>query len=177
MAAGGDESYNWILEHFSELPNNNVKCKYCNQMYNSVYHKIIMWISHLYLKHGIYNEEEKLRWENDDDSVWKYFNKIDLYVVKCNVMLCNNVSDYMHNTDLKNHLKHIHSHEIAADKQIQTDIANNSLSGHFTISVEHFTVNCYHCKYYTDTLSNKITDLIIHYQLYVRFGNLKNLNN
>jgi len=34
-------------------------------------------------------------------------------------MLCNNVSDYMHNTDLKNHLKHIHSHEIAADKYKQ----------------------------------------------------------
>ena len=31
----------------------------------------------------IHNKEEKLKWENNDDLKWRYFNKTDLYVVKC----------------------------------------------------------------------------------------------
>ena len=57
MAAGRDESYEWMWEYFNKLINNRIKCKYCGRymrIYENSYSKKIRY----YNKHGIYNEEE-----------------------------------------------------------------------------------------------------------------------
>ena len=168
MAARVDESYNWLLKHFSELPNSNIKCKHCDKTYTSIYHEKSRCISHLYLQHEIYNEEEKLRWKNNDNMIWRYFKKTDLYIIRC--IFCKVLYFFEHNSLLEKHLKRKHSQEVAA--MIQTDIANNSLSEYFTISVKHFTVECNHCRYSIDVLSNQIIKYLkIHYNHHVNSGN------
>jgi len=40
---------------------------------------------HLYHYYKIYNEEDRLKWETDN-LVWRYFDKINLYVEKLNFL-------------------------------------------------------------------------------------------
>jgi len=164
MAAKGDESCNWIWEYFSRTEN-KVQCKICNRTFGNTRNEKITWMTHLHHKHGIHNEEDKSRWENDNDLIWQYFDKPKLYVAKCT--LCNKSIRRAHKPYLKRHIKKVHLEKIIS--VIQEEIANNSLSKHFTTNMEHFIARCKYCNYTTDIFykDRGINNLKSHYQSHI----------
>jgi len=153
-----------MWEHL-KLDNSNIQCKWCHKIYEILDVEITMIKEHLYYEHEKYNEEDRLKWENDHDFVWQYFDKTKLYIAKCK--FCNISLKCLHKPCLRDHLKTHHWKEL--QDTIEKEIANYLLHVHFTINIETLTASCYRCNYtvnifYTNT---GIDDLKSHYQYHI----------
>ncbi|KYN36408.1 hypothetical protein ALC56_09368 [Trachymyrmex septentrionalis] len=168
VTADLERSDNWMEEHFLKLDNSNIQCKWCNTIYeilNHIHTKMIVIKEHLYYEHEKYIEEDRLKWENDHDFIWRYFDKTKLFIAKCK--FCNVSLKCLHKLDLRDHLKTYHWKEL--QDVIEKEIANYLLHVHFTINIATLTANCYHCNYTINIFySNRgIDDLRSHCQHHV----------
>ncbi|KYQ59403.1 hypothetical protein ALC60_01575 [Trachymyrmex zeteki] len=145
--AAREGSDSWVWEHLLKLYNFTTQCNIdsCYQTYeinNINKNTIIKTIKgHLYHKHEIWNEEDRLKWENDNDLIWRYFDKVGLYKEKCK--FCNNSFFVSYTPKLKDHLRDSHRQEIRA--MIRKEIADNLLSQYFKIDEEKFSARCKRC--------------------------------
>ncbi|KYQ59404.1 hypothetical protein ALC60_01576 [Trachymyrmex zeteki] len=113
---------------------------------------------HLYHKHEIWNEEDRLKWKKwDNDLIWRYFDKVGLYKEKCK--FCNNSFFLSYTPKLKDHLRDFHRQEIRA--MIRKEIADNLLSQYFKIDEEKFSASCKCCYYRMDIFYG--TDKLMHH--------------
>jgi len=88
VMAARETSDNWMWKQVLKLDDVTIQWNInkCNKTYYKYRNtnKLIKSIKvHLYYKHKIWTEEDRLKWENDNDFVWQYFDKIDLYKGKC----------------------------------------------------------------------------------------------
>ncbi|KYN15758.1 hypothetical protein ALC57_12056 [Trachymyrmex cornetzi] len=107
---------------------------------------VIMIKGHLYHEHGKYDEEDLLKWENDNDLIWRYFDKAGLYKEKCK--FCNDSLFVSYTPSLMDHLRQYHRQKIRAS--VRKEIADKSLSQYFKIHEEEFSAWCKRCNYKMD---------------------------
>ena len=170
-----EESDNWVWKHFVKLNSSTVQCNIdcCDQTYcNRNPIKMINLIkTHLYHKHKIWTEEDRLKWENNNDLVWQYFDKVDLYKGKCK--FCKNIHHEAYIPYLKWHLRKKHSQEIRAIAQ--KEIATKSLSQYFKIDEKEPTAWCKRCYLKMDILYG--TDALIHHICFKKNQHLRSRQN
>jgi len=146
VMAARKSSDNWMWKYFLKLNNSILQCNIdsCNQTFtiDNNHHKLKISIlkRHLYYKHEIWNEEDYLKWVNNNDLIWRYFDKIDLYKEKCK--FCGNLFHQAYTPFIKQHLQ-IHHQEIR--DTVRKEIADKSLSQYFEIDVEKFNAWCKLC--------------------------------
>ena len=157
-----ESSNNWVWKHLLKLDDSTVQCNIdnCNKTYTTFDRnkgRLTMMIKgHLYHEHEKYDEEDRLKWENDNDLIWRYFDKVDLYKEKCK--FCNNSLCATYISKLRSHLQR-HYQTIRA--MVRKEIANMSLSQYFKINEDKFSATCKRCNYNTDILYG--TDKLIHH--------------
>ncbi|XP_018371545.1 PREDICTED: uncharacterized protein LOC108766635 [Trachymyrmex cornetzi] len=147
LAAARQRSDNWVWKHDLKLNNSTIRCNIdkCNKTYHNKSNKSSLLIQsmkvHLYHKHEIWTEKDRLKWEKNNDLVWRYYDKVDLYKGKCKFcMAFHREADLAY---LRWHLRQKHSQEIRA--VIKKEIAYKSLSQYFEIQEEEFSARCKHC--------------------------------
>ncbi|KYN16452.1 hypothetical protein ALC57_11322 [Trachymyrmex cornetzi] len=157
---------NWMWEHF-KISDQLIECKLCQTFYTTRITEYIISLmkSHLYRQHNIYREEDCSKWEADNDSIWRYFKKIDLYEEKCN--FCGSKLFIPYVPHLRRHLNKYHRQEIIAAVRNEVT-ANNSLSQHFQIDINRLISKCIYCKHRIDIfcgidiLSSHLTDCCVY---------------
>jgi len=155
-----ERSDNWLWKHVLKL-NDSIQCNICNKIYKMTDAKkdreMTLIKGHLYHEHGEYDKKDRLEWENNNDLIWQYFDKTNLYTAKCKFCGCCIHHSYVPN--IKLHLRN-HHQEIRTD--IQKKIADKSLWQYFEIYEEKFSAWCKRCDvkldifYGTDVLINHI---------------------
>ena len=155
----------WAWEHVLRLDDVTVQCNInnCNTIfYTHDSHMALAKIKgHLYHIHKMWTEEDRLKWENDDHLLWKYFDKVDFYTSKCK--FCKKISKQSYIPDLKTHLyQNLHIQEIKA--AIYDEIANKSLSQYFEFNEENFSAWCKCCYNYEEDIFYGTDALIRHIQ-------------
>ncbi|KYN16982.1 hypothetical protein ALC57_10754 [Trachymyrmex cornetzi] len=154
-------TYSWVWEHFRKLDDIAVQCNIgsCNQIYRdkSLSSLIKTMKLHLFLIHNKSTEEDRVKWKNDNNIVWKYYAKGDLYRAKCK--FCGYVQRESHISYLKKHLLNVHVQEIIA--ALQNEIANTSLSLYFEFHVEQFSAQCKRCNVKLDIFYGTV--VLIHH--------------
>ena len=156
-------SNNWVWKYVLILDDVTVQCNIndCNETYKTC--DPILDLTgikvHLYHTHGIWTEEDRLKWENDNHLIWNYFDKVALYTTKCK--FCNNIYFEAYIPYLKQHLKR-HSQEIRA--AIREEITNKSLSQYFEFNEENFSAWCKCCYNYIEDTFYGTDALIRHIQ-------------
>ena len=161
--AAQEGSDNWMWKYFLKLNNCIVQCNInnCDQTYIIRKKRTNRWIKtikkHLYYKHKIWNEQDLLKWENDNNLIWRYFDKVGLYKEKCK--FCNNSFFVSYIPVLRDHLRQCHLQTIRA--MIRKEIANTSLSQYFKINEENFSARCKRCNDKMDILYG--TDKLVHH--------------
>jgi len=153
-------SDNWVSQHL-KLDNSTVQCRSCIQTYkigkrSKFIEMITMIKAHLYHKHEIWNEEDRLKWENDNDLIWQYFDKVSLYEAKCK--FCDRLLRQPYVSLIKSHLQS-HRQEIRAG--VRKEIADKSLSQYFEIHEEEFSAQCKSCNVENDIFYG--IDALIHH--------------
>jgi len=169
--AASTKSDDWVWKHILKLYNSTVQCNVdsCNKTYSTKRKPDILIKTlkvHLYYKHKIWTEEDRLKWENNNDLIWQYYDKIDLYKGKCKLCKISFRDIY-----LKWHLRVKHSEEIRAT--IQKEIANKSLSQYFVIYEEQFNARCKNCNRSMDILYG--TDVLTHHKCFKKDQHLISL--
>ncbi|KYN16466.1 hypothetical protein ALC57_11336, partial [Trachymyrmex cornetzi] len=164
VMAAQKSSDNWVWNHVLEVDNVGVQCNIdsCDQTYidNTSISKsqfITQIKEHLCHQHGIWTEEDRKKWKNDNSLVWKYFNKVDLYKGKCK--FCDSVKNGAYLPNLMSHLRKKHSQEIRA--AVQKEITTKSLWLYFEICEEQFNAQCKRCNCSMDIFYG--TDALIHH--------------
>jgi len=155
-------SNKWVWNHVLKLDNFTVQCNIdgCDQIYINRNRKLINRMittikEHLYHKHEIWNEEDRLKWVNNNDLIWRYFDKVDLYKEKCK--FCNISLHQAHIPFIKKHLQRHHQEIITI---VRKEIADKSLSQDFEIDEKEFSALCKYCNvkknifYGTDVLTH-----------------------
>ncbi|KYN40782.1 hypothetical protein ALC56_04822 [Trachymyrmex septentrionalis] len=107
---------------------------------------IVIIKGHLYHEHGKYDEEDRLKWENNNDLIWRYFDKEGLYKEKCK--FCYDSLSVSYTPSLRDHLRQYHRKKIRAD--VRKEIADKSLSQYFEIHEEEFSAWCKRCNHKMD---------------------------
>ncbi|KYN43993.1 hypothetical protein ALC56_01531 [Trachymyrmex septentrionalis] len=155
MASQERLNKNWVWKYFLKLDNSFIKCNIysCDQTYKIQYGKIKRTIAiakrHLYHLHNIWNEEDRLKWENDNDLIWRYFDKIGLYKVKCK--FCGSFYCQAYIPCLRQHLQN-HSQEMK--DTVRKEIVDKSLLQYFEID-EEFNAHCKRCNLKINLLYGK----------------------
>ena len=164
-------SDNWVWKHVVKLNNFTVQCNIdcCVQTYyNKNTSRLITSMRvHLYHKHKISTEEDRLEWENNNDLIWQYFDKVDLYKGKCK--FCRSICHEAYIPNLKSHVLKKHSQRIRA--AAQKKIATKSLSQCFKIDEKEFSVWCKCCNHKMDIFYG--TDTLIHHICFKKNQRLK----
>jgi len=158
-----EESNNWVWNHVLKLDNFTVQCNIngCDQTYRNQTNRklasrmITMIKEHLYHKHEIWNEEDRLKWINNNDLIWRYFDKVDLYKEKCK--FCNISLYQAHIPFIKKHLQR-HRQEIITI--VRKEIADKSLSQDFEIDEKEFSALCKYCNFKKNIFYG--TDVLTH---------------
>jgi len=155
-------SDNWVWKHVVKLNNFTVQCKIdnCDKIYKTDKNEnrvIIMIKGHLYHQHEKYDEEDRLKWENDNDFIWRYFDKVGLYEEKCK--FCHESFSISYTPLLRIHLRQYHRQKIRAG--IRKEIATKSLSQRFKIDKKKLSARCKRCNLKMDILYG--TDALIHH--------------
>ena len=140
-----ETSNNWVWKHVIKVNNYTVRCNInnCIEIFNNPLssHRLRRVKGHMYHKHRIWNEEDRLEWENDNHLLWKYFNKVDLYTSKCK--FCEKIFTEAYILGLKRHLQHCHIQEIKF--AVYQEIVNKSLSQNFEINEDKLRARCKFC--------------------------------
>ncbi|XP_018368651.1 PREDICTED: uncharacterized protein LOC108764769 isoform X2 [Trachymyrmex cornetzi] len=163
VMAARERSNNWVWEHLLKLDDSTVQCNIdnCDKTYTTFDRNkgrlIIMIKGHLYHEHGKYDEEDRLKWENDNDLIWRYFDKVGLYKEKCK--FCNDSLFISYTPSLRHHLRQYHRQKIRAD--ILKEIADKSLSQYFKIHEKEFSARCKRCNVEKNIFYG--TDALIHH--------------
>jgi len=133
----------WQNYFTCRLDSRSVKCNICDA------NDIVMCCSreyapvHLYRTHNMINEEIIFQWNSDNDIIWQYFSKEDLFTAKCK--FCRQLLNGAYKKkNLERHLKSVHSQEIAA---MQEEITRTWVSPHFTFDLDNCDIKCIHCNY------------------------------
>ena len=157
-----ETSNNWVWKRVLKVNNNTVRCNInnCFQIFHksSTSRSLKRIKGHIYHKHRIWTEEDRLEWENDNHMLWRYFDKVDLYTSKCK--FCKRISKQAYILNLKEHLLNFHIQEIKA--AIYEKNTNKSLSQYFEINEENFTAWCKCCNNYGEDIFYG-TDALIHH--------------
>jgi len=134
---------NW-WEYFTTVNDSkSVECKICNEITSRQRAP-----AHLYGTHKMTDQEAMLRWNNDNNSLFQYFSKKDLYSAECK--FCGKLINSAYNKrNLQIHFQYVHSKEVSA---IREEITRAWVSPHFAFDYR-CKINCMHCKY-----SGKIYD-------------------
>ena len=151
--AARERSNNWVWKHLFKLDDSTVQCNIdnCNKTYNTTFDRskdrmIVIIKGHLYHEHGKYDEEDRLKWENNNDLIWRYFDKEGLYKEKCK--FCYDSLSVSYTPSLRDHLRQYHRKKIRAD--VRKEIADKSLSQYFEIHEEEFSAWCKRCNHKMD---------------------------
>jgi len=121
-----------------------MKCNICNEVCSRSSAPV-----HLYKLHNITDQKVISQWNNDNNLIWQYFSKKDLFTAECK--FCGSLLTVHHNSILRKHLKsQFHSAKVAA---IREEITRIWVSSHFTFDMDNCNTNCIHCDY-----SVKISD-------------------
>ncbi|XP_011059679.1 PREDICTED: putative uncharacterized protein DDB_G0282133 isoform X2 [Acromyrmex echinatior] len=153
VMAARERSNNWVWKHLLKLDDFTVQCNIdnCNKTYNTTLDRskgrmIVIIKGHLYHEHGKYDEEDRLKWENDNDLIWRYFDKEGLYKEKCK--FCYDSLSISYTPSLRDHLRQYHRKKIRAG--VRKEIADKSLSQYFEIHKKEFNASCKRCNHKMD---------------------------
>ena len=147
VMAARETSNNWVWKHLLKLNDSTVQCNIdnCDKTYTTFDRnkgRLTMMIKgHLYHEHEKCDEEDRLKWENDNDLIWRYFDKVGLYKEKCK--FCKDTLFISYIPSLRHHLRQYHRQKIRAD--ILKEISDKSLSQYFEIHEKEFSARCKCC--------------------------------
>jgi len=138
MATQENIHYNCLQKYFSRFNNFTKKCNICSKLCSENYA-----LMHLYKFHDIIDEEALLKWNNDNDVIWQYFSKKELFIAKCK--FCGNSLTAYNKKNLQQHLKsQMHSQLIASKRE---EISRSWVSPHFKFGLDNYDIYCIHCEY------------------------------
>jgi len=138
MATQTNIQYNCMQKYFSKFNHFTVKCNICSEFCSYTYA-----LMHLYRNHDIIDQKAMLKWNNDDDLIWQYFSKIELFIAECK--LCGYLLTAYIKNNLQQHLKSQYHLQLVAAKRKR--ITRTWVSQHVTFDLDNCDIYCMHCMY------------------------------
>lgn len=155
----------WVWKHFRRsVDTKTVQCNSCKKVYK--YRSCLEFYKiHLFRHHGIFNDDDHLKWNDDTHILWQHFKKQDnfkeqdKFLAKCKYCKYVQRNAFM-KKNLERHLLKWHS-EIIAARQEEIHV-RPWLSKHIVWSDCKKYIKCRYCKWQKTTIFQRLDGIMSH---------------